>query len=75
MIDEAAAEDASVFRSQAAEVLDEVGPRIRGLKNDPEVQRLAQDPEVVAMLESGDTMALLTHPGIQQLVARVASTP
>jgi uncharacterized membrane protein required for colicin V production len=73
LIDEAAAADARVFRAAAADVLREVGPRIRGLKQDPELQELLADPEVVAMVRSGDTMGLVTHSGFRHLVARVAS--
>jgi hypothetical protein len=51
-----------------------VGPRIRGLRNDPELRELMEDPEVLAMVESGNTWALMGHSGFQQLVARVAST-
>ena len=54
LVGEDAALDAGAFRSAAAEVLREVGPRIRGLKNDPALQELVEDPQVVAMLHSGD---------------------
>lgn len=71
----AAAEDPGVFREEAAAMLEEVGPRIRGLKNDPELQALAEDPEVIAMAQSGDTLGLLRHPGFRQLVDRLTSAP
>jgi membrane protein required for colicin V production len=73
VIDEEAARDAGAFRAAAAEVLREVGPLIKGLKNDPEVQRLVEDPQVVAMLESGDTLGLIRHEGFRSLVDRVTS--
>ena len=50
-----------------------MGPRLRGLRDDPELARLMEDPEVVAMVEAGNTWALMGHSGFQQLVARVAS--
>lgn len=73
LVDDEAAEDPFAFREDVADVLAEVGPRIRGLKNDPELQALVEDPQVVAMLQSGDTIGLLRHPGFQQLVDRVTS--
>ena len=48
-----------------------MGPRIRGLRNDPELRALLQDPEVAAMLQAGDHMALVMHPGFQSVVTRV----
>ncbi|MBW2271723.1 MAG: CvpA family protein [Deltaproteobacteria bacterium] len=73
LISEEAARDVGVFRSDALTVLEEVGPRVKGLTEDPEIQRLAHDPEIVAMLESGDTFGLLGHPEIRNLVARVSA--
>ena len=71
----AAANDPGVFRDAIAEVMHEVSPRIRGLKNDPEVQALIRDPEVAAMLQSGDTVGLLSHPGLRALASRLSSGP
>ena len=73
LVEPAAADDPGVFRDAMADVLREVGPRIRQLKNDPELQALAQDPEVIGMMQSGDTLALLRLPGFRQLVDRVTS--
>ncbi len=73
LIEPEAAADPGVFRAAAEDVLHEVAPRLRGLRDDPEVQRLMEDPEVVAMVQSGDTMALMGHPGFRQLVSRIAS--
>jgi len=73
LVDEAAGADPAEFRRAAGEVLREVGPRLRGLRDDPELQKLLQDPEVVALVQSGDTLALLAHPGFRGLVARVAT--
>ncbi len=75
LVNEDAAEDAGVFRDEVGVVLEEVGPRIKGLRNDPELQALVEDPEVVALLQSGDTFGLLRHPGFRDLVARVTSQP
>ncbi len=72
LVTEAAADDTDVFRRDVAEMLDSVGPRLKGVRNDPELLRLAEDPEVIALLESGDTLGLLTHPGIQRLVSRLS---
>jgi membrane protein required for colicin V production len=73
LVDEASGLDPQAFRATAAEVLREVGPRIRGLRNDPELQKLIKDPEVTSLIESGDTLALLGHPRFRDLVAHVAS--
>jgi uncharacterized membrane protein required for colicin V production len=73
LVSQGAADDPGEFRDAMAEVLQEVGPRIRQLKNDPELQALAEDPEVMGLVQSGDTLALLRHPGFRKLVDRVTS--
>jgi hypothetical protein len=73
LVSEAAARDTDVFRIEMAAMLDELGPRIKGLREDPELLKLADDPEIVAMLQAGDTLALMTHPGIRRVVTRVAA--
>jgi hypothetical protein len=73
VISEEAARDVGVFRDDALSVLEEVGPRVKDLSEDPEIQRLAHDPEIVALLESGDTFGLIGHPDIQKLVSRVSA--
>lgn len=75
LVPDEAAGDPVAFREAVGAVLREVGPRIRGLRNDPELQALMRDPEVVAMLQRGDTLGLLGHPGLRDLVARVTSEP
>jgi len=73
LVDEASSSDPQAFLATAKEVLREVGPRIRGLRDDPELKKLIADPEVASLLESGDTLALLGHSGFRDFVARVAS--
>jgi len=68
-----AANDSNAFRDELRGVLDVVGVRIRGIKQDPEIQALARDPEILAMLESGNTFGLVAHPRIQALAARLAA--
>jgi uncharacterized membrane protein required for colicin V production len=75
LIDQQSAETADLFRASVGDVLREVGPRIRKLKNDPELNGLLDDPEVVAMVENGDTLGLMNHPRFRKLVSRVASDP
>jgi uncharacterized membrane protein required for colicin V production len=70
LVAQEAAEDPRVFRSSVAEVFREVGPRLRGLRQDPALQELMQDPEVVAAVQSGDHLTLMTHPGFRAVVAR-----
>jgi uncharacterized membrane protein required for colicin V production len=73
LVDPAAADDPRVFRSDLGEVLRQIGPRLRGLRNDPELHALLEDPQVVAMVQSGDTIGLLRHPGFRGLVDRVTA--
>jgi len=68
-----AAEDEAAFTAAVTEVLREVGPRLRALREDPALQAMVEDPEVASMLSSGDYLGLLSHPGFRQLVSRVAS--
>jgi hypothetical protein len=56
-------------------VLREVGPRLRGLRDDPALRELLQDPEVAAAVQSGDHLALLSNPGFRAVVARVMEGP
>jgi uncharacterized membrane protein required for colicin V production len=75
LIDQQSAEAADLFRAAVGDVLREVGPRVRKLRNDPELKGLLDDPEVVAMVENGDTLGLMSHPRFRRLVSRVASDP
>jgi membrane protein required for colicin V production len=68
-----AAADPRAFRNAIADVVAQIGPRVRGLMQDPEVHRLLDDPEIRTALETGDTVALLRHPGFQRLVSRVTA--
>ena len=68
-----AADDPEVFRRTMAATLDEVGPMIATLRNDPELSRLAEDPEIQALVQSGDTLSLVSRPEIQRIVARVTA--
>ena len=71
LIKDYAAADPRLFRAEVKDVLEQVGPRIRGLKNDPAVKQLLSDPEVVAALQGKDHLALLQNPAFRDLVARV----
>jgi uncharacterized membrane protein required for colicin V production len=70
IVSEAAKTDSRLFRNSARDVLEEVGPRVRHMKDDPAFQELAKDPEVQAALASGDTLQLLRHPQFRALVNR-----
>ncbi len=72
VVSEDAAADRELFEERFSEVLAEVGPRVKGLANDPDLQALAEDPEVTSMLEQGDTLGLLRHGGIQRLAAKLS---
>jgi hypothetical protein len=73
LIEPEAAEDPGRFRAAMDEILRDIAPRIRGLRDDPAIQELLNDPDIVAMLESGDTFGLIRHPGIRELAARVSA--
>jgi uncharacterized membrane protein required for colicin V production len=68
MVSDVAKVDPQLFRNSANDVLKEVGPRIRRLKNDPAFQGLAEDPEIQAALASGDPMQLLQQPRFRALL-------
>jgi len=72
LVDAEAAEDPAAFREAAGAALAEVGPRLRGLRDDPEVRALLEDPEIAALVNAGDTFGLLTHPELRRVAARVA---
>ncbi len=70
LVSDGAKSDPREFRNSAKEVLEEVGPRIRELKNDPAFQKLARDPEIRQALAAGDTLQLFRHPEFRSLVSR-----
>jgi len=70
LIEADAVDDPRQFRAAAPDVLREVGPHIRNLREDPALRELLEDPEVVAMLQSGNHFALISHPGFREVVAR-----
>lgn len=72
LVNEASAGDPGAFRAAAGEVLREVGPRIRGLREDEEFKEVFEDPELLAMVEEGNTLGLLSHAGFRGLVTRLA---
>jgi membrane protein required for colicin V production len=74
LVPDEAAQDQEAFREAVGEVLRDVGPKIRDVRNDPALDDLMNDPQVVAMIQDGDTRGLLSHPGIRELVARVTSS-
>jgi uncharacterized membrane protein required for colicin V production len=73
LVSDEAAADAGVFRDALRPVLDELGPRIKRLKNDPEIRALARDPEIVELLQSGNTLGLLMHPRILGLARKLSA--
>ncbi len=71
IVSDAAKSDPREFRHSAKEVLKEIGPRIRELKNDPAFEKLAQDPEIRQALASRDMLQLLRHPEFRALANRI----
>jgi membrane protein required for colicin V production len=72
LVEENAREDPELFRGAMADVLNEVGPRISRLHQDPELAELARDPEIIQLVESGNTLALISHPRLRKIVERVS---
>ncbi|UCE87299.1 MAG: CvpA family protein [Deltaproteobacteria bacterium] len=75
LISDDAAHDPRAFRREASDMLHELAPRLRALRQDPELQRLVADPDVQRMVESGNTLGLLAHPGFRRLVERILLEP
>ena len=72
LVEEAAREDRTLFRTTMAGVLADIAPRIERLHQDPELAALGTDPEIIQLLESGNTLQLINHPRIQRIVERVS---
>ena len=70
LIDAAASADAVAFRDTVRVALREIGPRIRGLRDDPELRRLLEDPATVEALRAGNVLALLADPDFRQVLNR-----
>jgi len=75
LVDERATGDPAAFRTAMGEVLEQAGPRLRALRDDPELARLMQDPEVVALAKSGESLALAQDPRVRAVVARAMAPP
>jgi hypothetical protein len=71
LIKDYTAADPRLFRAEVKLVLEEVGPRIRGLKNDPAVKQLMNDPNIVLALKQRDHLALIQNPAFRDLIGRV----
>ena len=70
LVDESAAGDPAAFRDAMAEVLSELGPRLRALREDPELERLMQDPELMERARAGDSIALASDARVRAVVSR-----
>jgi membrane protein required for colicin V production len=70
LVDELAAGDPALFALALRGVLEELGPRLRALREDPDLAALARDPAVAALVERRDVVGLLGHPGLQRVLAR-----
>jgi membrane protein required for colicin V production len=73
IVSSSAATDVETFRQEARTVFEQVGPKLKGLREDPELLRLAENPEIVSLLENGDTLELLSRPEIQSIIDRIAN--
>jgi uncharacterized membrane protein required for colicin V production len=71
MVDERGIEDSAFFRQELRMMLEQLGPRLRALRDDPELAKLASDPDVMRAIEERNTGALLIHPGVRRLAQKV----
>lgn len=71
LVSSESAADPQRFRAEVGDVLREVAPRIKSLRDDPAIQALMEDPEVVALVNSGDHLALMSHPRFLAVVSRI----
>ncbi len=71
LIKDYAAADPRLFRAEVKDALEQVSPRIRGLKNDPAVKQLMNDPNIVIALEQRDHLTLIQNPAFRELIGRV----
>jgi uncharacterized membrane protein required for colicin V production len=74
-VDEAGAGDPAAFRDEMAELLSELGPRLRALREDPELERLMQDPELLERARSGDSIAIASDARVRAVVSRALHQP
>jgi hypothetical protein len=61
-----------------AELLAELGPRLRALREDPDLELLMQDPGLLERARAGDSIALASDARVRAVVARAmgaCSTP
>jgi hypothetical protein len=70
LVDAAGAGDPAAFRDAMADLLAELGPRLRALREDPELEHLMQDPEVLERARAGDSIALASDARVRALAAR-----
>jgi uncharacterized membrane protein required for colicin V production len=70
LVDEITAGDPALFALELRGSLEQVGPRLRALREDPELAQLANDPAVADLLARRDVVGLLLHPRVRDLVAR-----
>jgi uncharacterized membrane protein required for colicin V production len=72
-VEQTAVGDPAAFRDEMAELLTELGPRLRALRADPELERLMQDPELLEQARSGDSIAIASDARVRSVVARALS--
>lgn len=70
LISQAAAVEPATFRHEAKEVLSDLGPRLRRVRQSPELEDLSRDPEVASAVQQGNVLALLRHPSFQRVVSQ-----
>jgi uncharacterized membrane protein required for colicin V production len=78
LVDAAGSEDPAAFRDAMAELLAELGPRLRALREDPDLELLMQDPGLLERARAGDSIALASDARVRAVVARAmgaCSTP
>jgi len=72
LVAETSALDAQQFHTEMTAVMQEVAPRLRALRADPDLQALLADEDLRAKAQAGDTVALLLDPRVREIASRVA---
>ena len=75
LVDPAGVDDPQIFQAEMRAMLEQLGPRIQSIKNDPELERLMEDREIVEAVHAGDVTALLANRKFVEAVDRLLAAP
>ena len=75
VVDEIAAGDPALFALEMRGALEQIGPRIQQIRNDPDLAALAADPDVAELVQRRDVVGLLANPAFQQVLSKRSRRP